>query len=187
MLQLKLFKIFNKQKKETLDKLHELFGDKNIFIFSDNIVGISYDYEERGYKYVLEKVMELDIQQFIITSNIFMNLISFYVTKKIHIKNIMFVDSIEQEERDFVNSYIEKINSEENVEQRQSLKETLFDELKWITSDECIDIKAIESVVWIANPPVFVSIELVHNGVLLVGNSVILNDLKEIIDSITRR
>ena len=77
------------------------------------------------------------------------------------------------------------INIEKDIEKKKSLKIELFKELKWLTVDGCIDINYVEIEVNCGNS-MFVKVKLYNNGVMLINNTKVKDELQIIFDSVKR-
>lgn len=183
MLQIKLFRVFDNTKDQTIKDLQEAFGEENIININNNIVGVSYNYSDRGYRYILSKIKNIDVKQFIITSNLFFDLIDYCVNNQLFIKRINFADSIEEEHSEFIREYLSKVNSRTNNIYEN--KKFLLDELNWITSDESIDIKTTSFTIEKSNNSIrFFEVELFHNGVIYINNQIVLAETIDVLNTI---
>ncbi|MFJ5622934.1 hypothetical protein ACIQD3_09385 [Peribacillus loiseleuriae] len=183
MMQIKIFEQFDQTK--TYNELLTRFDSNSIIKFNDAIIGVTYDYGANNYVSVLQKVSELNLRHLIINSKTFINMIDYAVSNDLFLKSIKFVDPITVESVEFVNDYLERINGSTD-EKKHLNKEKLFNELKWITSDECIDIKSICVQMRGENNPIYTDVELYNNGVLLVNHKRVLKQVISLVKSIIK-
>ncbi|WP_318506513.1 hypothetical protein [Bacillus sp. T3] len=181
MLQYKIFLVFEMEK--TMKLLEDIFGEE-ILIFENNIVAIPYDYGKRGYRYVLEKVKDLDVKQFIVTPFNFLKFLELSISNNYHINDISFIESLPHEEQEFINEYKQKLNKTINYLDKSLIMDNLFKELEWLSSDESVDIKSISVRCKNQDSQLLFEIELYNNGVLLVGDISIIEKAKELINYI---
>lgn len=187
MLQYKLFKVHNADIDNTLSAINDIFGSEHIWIINKNIVGISYDYGTRDYKYVLKQVMKLNISQVIITSNYILSFLEEVINNNLLIIDLSFAKSITSEDKEFISKSIKSINLEPDLGKRRVLKISLFKELKWLTSDGCIDINYIDIEAKISNTEVYRKLQLYNNGVLLIDDERLKETIVSILNSIETR
>lgn len=178
MLQYKIFRMFNQEHTEEI--LKEVFGEE-ILIFKHNLVAIPYDYGKKGYKYVLEKVKELEVKQLIITPMNFLKMLEFAIINNNYINNITFIESIPGEEKEFIDDYKQRLNKTVKIEDKQLIMDKLSKELEWLTFDESIDMKSIGLRCKGKNTQLKFDLELYNNGVLLIDDISIIDQAKELI------
>jgi len=183
MIQVKLFELF--EVKNTYQELIEIFSKDRVIKFTNNIIGITYDYSSNNYISILQKVKDLNLRQFIVNSNPFFNMIDFCVKMDFFINNVKFIYPISEESVQFVDDHLERINDTKGKEKVIN-RNKLFNELDWITSDECIDIKSISIQVSNGVIPIFNEVELYNNGVLLIGDENTLDTVTLMIEEIIK-
>ncbi|MCM3107666.1 hypothetical protein [Bacillus velezensis] len=181
MLQMKLFELFNNE--ETFEHLKEIFKEDSLIYFSENIIGITYDYGLNDYVDLLKKVKNLNLRQVIISSSKFMNLIDSCVKGNLFINKLKFIDPIPAESIEYVDDYIQKINRSTGIEKEKS-KINLFKEIDWIILDECIDIQFV-SLQITDKIGIYTNVQLYNNGVLLIDDISILSEVTNLIKEIS--
>jgi hypothetical protein len=180
MLQFKLFKVYNGE--PTLDKLDGKFS--NIIQFSDNVIGIPYDYGINGYRKVLEAVKDLPIKQYIMTPEKFFKVLNYSIELGYHVNSLNFLESVPQEHQEIISHYKQKINAETDISKKQSIANKFFNELSWIITDESIDIKDLSLRIKPDSSPIYVEVDIYNNGVLLFDNESIKNQVISLIKNI---
>ncbi|MCC0693024.1 hypothetical protein [Clostridioides sp. ZZV14-6387] len=185
MGQYKLLEILDQN---TLAEVTNIFGNNNIFKFTDNIVGIKYDYNRMSYTDVLRNVIGLNLRQWTITSNRFIDIISYSITNSLHLGPIVFSEFIDSNQTDKIKNIITKINMTFDSENKLQLKEALINNLEWLMLDECIDIQSIVISHMIPTPPFNVDTRFFNNGVLFVEEHDTLENLRVLfMDCFSRR
>ncbi|MGF2614202.1 hypothetical protein FZC84_16810 [Rossellomorea vietnamensis] len=105
--QVKLFKLYNQ---ESVKSLSNIFGQDSIVKFNDsNIVGIKYDYDKNKLKNIMQMAPFTLIQQLIITSHHFVNIIE-KIGSKGYRPNITLSTEIPEEEMKLLREYIFRIS-----------------------------------------------------------------------------
>ncbi|MBE7114030.1 hypothetical protein FT641_15895 [Bacillus paranthracis] len=182
MIQLKLFELFNPND-GTAENLLGIFGKEDVIKFSDKYIGIAYDYDKSTYVDILRKTKELNLRQVIVTSRTFFELVNYSIKHDFTLNEIKFVYPIADESVEFVNRYLQEINALVG-EEKNNYKQQLFEELDWIVSDECIDIKVLSLHAKFPESPLYIKIELYNNGVLLINSRKILGTMIDMIKQI---
>ncbi|PGT73599.1 hypothetical protein [Priestia megaterium] len=177
MMQMKLFELFDTE--ETLNKLLSIFGEKSVIKFSNEIIGITYDYGANSYIDVLKKVKELNLRQIINTSTMFINTIDYCVNNELFINKINFIYPIQPESTQYLDDYLEKINATTGTEKQEN-KLKLFKEIDWIISDECIDLQSI-SFQLVDEKSLYTDVQFFNNGVLLIDEESVISEVAELI------
>lgn len=175
MLQYKLLEILDKN---TYKELENIFGSNNIFKFTDNIVGIKYDYRNVSYADVLKSVVGLNLRQWTMTSSRFLDIIDFSIGNNLNLGPIDFLEFIDDSHIEKIRNSIVEINMAYEKCDKVELKEHLIKNLEWIMLDECIDIKSIVISFTITSPPFNVETRFFNNGVLFVEEEDTLESLK---------
>lgn len=180
MLQLKLFKVYSGEL--TLRALNEKFS--NIIQFSDNVIGIPYDYGKNGYRKVLETVKDMPIKQYIITPEKFFKLINYSINNGYFINSLNFLESVPLEHQEIISHYRQQINVESNIIKKQSIANKFFTELDWIITDGSIDIKDLGLRIKSDLTSIQVEVDIYNNGVLLIDNEIVKDNVINMFKSI---
>ncbi|MGK0468807.1 MAG: hypothetical protein ACJAX4_004147 [Clostridium sp.] len=183
MIQYKLCKIFNENKSQTIKKLNEIYGDANLWFISDNIIGISYDYRDKDYKHILKSILEFKMNQIIITPTIFLQILKYCIDNNYFISQMSFLDSISVEDKEFVDYQVNLLNREEDQLIKEKQKNILVNELHWLTSDGCIDIRLIEFTIKTKNE-LYSNVTIYSNGVILIDDKMLTYELNNLISFI---
>lgn len=166
MIQYKLLEVLDKS---TLEKLFDIFGKSNVLVFNFKLVGIKYDYEYNTYSDVLRKVAGLNLRQLIITSIKFTKIIEFSIENNLCISKINFLEFIDEEIENKIKNYLIALNRKKNKSIDDKDSKNLFDSLKFITSEECIDIKSLS--IDLTNSEKVEEFTFFNNGVIITNNS----------------
>lgn len=170
MIQMKFYRIFDKNRKNTLTKLYDNFEQKNVEIINNNIICIYYDYNKINLKTIERKLKNIDIDEFLITNEVFYNIIKIAIQEEYIIQSIKLTEVFEASQ-EFINFCLDRINykHESNVVDR------LIYELKWASSEEDVSIKEI--ALRINNNKFSTYVQINNNGVILLDD----NEVWEII------
>lgn len=180
MLQFKLFKVFGGD--EEFNKIILVFP--NAVKFNDNIVGIPYDYGRNGYRKILEEVKGFSVKQYIITPEKFFKLINLSVNNDYFISSLKFLDSVPLENQQVMDLYRKQINTAQTNTEKLEKLDKYLSELEWIVSDGSIDIKELGLRIMSNNKQLQVEVTLYNNGVILIDNKDVENQVIELIKSI---
>ena len=143
MFQYKLFKIYYKNKEDTIRSINNTFQSDCIWKINDNVIAISYDNVE-NYKYILNQVCKLNASQVIVGLSKMVKFLDQIIDDNFIIDEIHFTEIIPLENQKLINNIIKSINSRKDDKEKMNLKNDLFEELKWLTTDGCIDIEHID-------------------------------------------
>lgn len=179
--QYKLYILDKKKQEETLSKLYEVFPKKQINLINSNNIAVEYDYIENDYKSILEKMSKFKVTQNIITTSKFITILLTCIKKDILIENIRLFELL-REENDILEKYINKINYDNGS--REKYIGLLLDELEYLNYDEGIDIKSMSFKIKSISKPVLINFTIHDNGVILIGNQEILDEVIGILQSI---
>lgn len=180
MLQFKLFKVFGGE--EEINKINSIFP--NMVSFKDNIVGIPYDYGRNGYRQILEEIKNLPVKQYIITPEKFFKLINYSVNEDYFIRSLNFLDSVPLENQQAMDLYRTQINTAQSLMDKKEKVDKYLSELEWIVSDGSIDIKELGLRIKSQKTQLQVEVTLYNNGVILIDNKDVENQVIELIKSI---
>lgn len=180
MMQMKLFELFDTN--DFINLVTE-FGEESVVKFSETIIGITYDYGANSYIDLLKKVKDFNLRQVINTSSRFIQLIDYCVDNDLFINKISFIYPIPKESTEYLEDYIENINSSTGAEKLTN-KLKFFKEVNWIISDECIDLQSISFQLIEQNSKLYTDVQLYNNGVLLVDDQSVLPEVEKIINTI---
>lgn len=182
MLQYKLFKLHIDGRNNTIDSLKKIFGEEKIWIISEKVIAIFYDYGVYDYKYVLKQSVQFNISQVIINSNTILQFMELMFKNNCVITELNFAKSISLEDKEFINKSIRLITIEKDPQKKNDLKKIIFKELTWLTTDGCIDINYIETEIKSSESNKFFKTKLYNNGVLIVQNIQAQKELEYIFD-----
>lgn len=140
-IQIKLYKIFDKTKEDTLSKLYTYFKNDMIKKISKNIIGIIYDYNEYSISNITKILEKIDIEEIVIINEIFYNIILNSIGKNFTIKKIQLRNCTE-DISDTINDCLDEIKS--NTRIKNKLVKDLIYELDWVYNEDQIDILDIE-------------------------------------------
>lgn len=177
MLQYKLLEVLDEN---TLITIKTIFGDKNIFSFTDKIIGISYDFESNTYTHVLKNIIGLNVRQWILTSSRFINIINYSINNNLNLNSIDFLDFVDEKQIENVKLNITRINMSKNQDDKIRIKQRLVNDLNWIMLDQCIDIKSVSLSYTVPYPPFIVELRFFNNGVLYISDENILKQTTEL-------
>lgn len=180
MLQLKLFKVYGGEEK--LTEVKSTFS--NLIEFSDNIVGIPYDYGRNGYRKILEDIKSLSVKQYILTPEKFFKLINLSANKEYFIVNVNFLDSVPIEHQQVMDFYKNEINRASTIMEKKEKVNQYLSKLEWIVSEGSIDIKELGLRMKSNNTQLQVEVTFYNNGVLLIDNQNIIEQVIELIKSV---
>ncbi|MCH1965963.1 hypothetical protein [Paraclostridium sordellii] len=167
MIQYKLLEILDKT---TLQSVINIFGNSNIYKFTNTIIGINYDFQGLTYIDVLQKVVGLNVRQWTLTSNRFMKIIEYAIDNNLKLGSIEFLEFIDSHCIKTINDNIIKINFMKNSKDKENLKKNIIEDLKWIMLDECIDIKSIFLSFESNSYPFTVDVKFFNNGVIYIDD-----------------
>ncbi|MCG7313427.1 hypothetical protein MHL30_09560 [Priestia flexa] len=185
MLQLKLFENFSCLEDELVE-IQETFSDESVIFFNEKYIGVTYNYDTNNYVSLMKKIKKFkNIRQVIMGSSNFFNLINYAIEKDFTISELKFVSQISNESVEFVQEYLEKINSAEKTEKNQ-FKEELFKELDWLIYDECIDVEKISILGQFGNSPIYRYLDLYNNGVITVDEKEVSSVLNEVVLAVVK-
>lgn len=174
-IQIKLYKVFDNNKEDTLSKLYNYLDQDRIYEINKNIIAIRYDYTKyplRRVKKILEKI---EAEEVLIINEIFYSILSKSIKSKYIIQNINLRDSVQ----DFNEIIKESIDNIDYVgEQMQDSIDNLIYELDWVSSEEYIDINDI--TIRIENEGILTPLSINRNGEILL-NLGIINNFKDLI------
>lgn len=180
MLQLKLFRVYNSE--STMEKLVEKFP--TIIQFSDNIIGIPYDYGKNGYRKVLETVKDMPVKQYIMTPEKFFKVLNYSIESGYFINSLNFLESVPEENQEIISHYRQLVNAEKDLFKKQAIVSKFFVELEWIITDESIDIKDLSIRIKSETSPIQVEVSLYNNGVLLIDDEIVKEQVINMMKSI---
>lgn len=185
MLQYKLIEVLDKN---TLLKLNNIFGKKNIIKLTDRIVGIYYDFSENTYTDTLRKIVGLNLRQCILTSSRFLNIINYSLDNNLSLSSIDFLECIDENLTKNIKSSITKTKLVNDKNEKLKLKQSLIENLNWIMFDQSIDIQSILISIDVDFFPFTVEVRFFNNGVLYVDDINIIKHLNKLFeDCFTRR
>lgn len=176
--QYKLYIIDKNHIEETLSKLYEEFTESDIIKINSSGIAIKYDYSTKDYKYILEKMSRFKASQNILTASKFLMILKRCIEKDIFIDEIKLFESL-NEDNDRISQYVNKINY--NKEEKEKYKKLLLDELEWFNYDEGIDIKSMAFRIESKSKPIKILFSILDNGVVLIDNLEIIDEVVEII------
>jgi hypothetical protein len=180
MMQMKLFELFDAE--GTFNKVVDTFGKESVIEFSNNIIGITYDYGANSYINVLKKVKDFNLRQVINTSSRFVKVMDYCISNNLYINEINFIYPIPKESVQYLDDYLEKINATFG-EEKQANKIRLFKEIDWIISDECIDLQSL-SFQFVDDDGLYRNVQLYSNGLLLLDDKSVIKNVAELIGDI---
>ncbi len=185
MLQFKIFELFNFSE-EDLKTAQNVFAGNNLVLLNKKYIAVTYDYATNSYIDLLKKAKKVDnMRQVILTSKHFFNLINYAVSTNSSITELKFVSQIPRESTEFVHDYIELINATK-MEEKDKYKDGLFNELDWLIHDECIDIEKVSILTKFNNSRLYKKVELFNNGVIIVNNHSMSEEIKNLVLSIIK-
>jgi hypothetical protein len=167
--QIKLFELFDYE--VTIEEIEKVFPSERVIKIHKNVIGITYDYSKNSYRKLLTSIKGINLRQFIVYPNRYINFINNILKQESYIKRISFIEPLPSETFDFVDNYIQKINSTNDILMKDEYKSELFKELDWITQDISIDIQSISIQIMQDGFPFPTEIELYNNGVLLINTN----------------
>jgi uncharacterized Rmd1/YagE family protein len=166
--------VFDRNKSNVLHDLTRIYGQE-LWVIGNNCVAVPYDYEEKDYKFLLNKIALLKMEQLIVTSSMFIRLLEYTINQKFHINELEFLESISDEDKEFYKEQLNILNLEKNGEKRKMVIKTFLPELQWLIVDGCIDIKSID-LSYIRKTKQnendkYESVQIFNNGVVLSNNN----------------
>jgi len=184
MIQFKLFELFHSNEEHT-NMINNSFDSERILVFNEKYLGITYDQKYNSYVDLLRKVKEINLlRQVLITPSVFFNILEQAVINEYTIKDLKFISPVPEESFEFVQFYINKLNSGvKNISKTKALDE-LKGELDWLIYDESIDIEKISFL--IGEPDQFkpyIQVEFFNNGIITVNSNEISEELSKLIRS----
>lgn len=177
MLQYKLLEVLDEN---TLIKINNIFGYKNVINFTDKIIGISYDFDSNTYTDVLRNIVGLNVRQWILTSSRFINIIDYSINNNLDLNSIDFLECVDKKQIENVKLNITRINMSKNQDDKIRIKQRLVNDLNWIMLDQCIDIKSVSLSYTVPYPPFIVELRFFNNGVLYINDETILKQTIEL-------
>lgn len=171
MIQYKLYRIYDEDRDETLSALNDLFTEEGIFILNSTLIAIEYSDKDLTYRELVNKVRNLNLSQFIITSNYFIDIINYSIKNDYRINEIKFMDSIVTEDMKIINSYLDIINYEKNKLSKKEAITKLYSELNWISREESIDIQQVTIRYKKEKSKIYNSIIINNNGVITIKDT----------------
>lgn len=171
LIQYKLYRIYDEDRDETLSALNDLFTEEGIFILNSTLIAIEYSDKDLTYRELVNKVRNLNLSQFIITSNYFIDIINYSIKNDYRINEIKFMDSIVTEDMKIINSYLDIINYEKNKLSKKEAITKLYSELNWISREESIDIQQVTIRYKKEKSKIYNSIIINNNGVITIKDT----------------
>jgi hypothetical protein len=136
--QLKMFKLFDRS---NFKSLCSIFGENNIVGFCDSdIVGIKYDYDRNKLKNVMQKVPFTITQQFIITSQHFVDIIE-KIGSKGYRPNLTLNMDLPLDELEQLNEYIFRISKASS--NRENYKKLIYKEINRLEEEYDVELESV--------------------------------------------
>lgn len=142
MIQLKMFKIFNDNKQQTLDRLYNLISNDLIYEDKYNVVFLPYQYSRKSKLLINKVVKELDLSKYTLTNEIFYRVFQLLEKNNILIQNISLTEDLDECSQ-YLRSNLNKLNSP-NLKDSQLIINDIINELEWAMNEEDVNIKSIE-------------------------------------------
>ncbi|MCC0633862.1 MULTISPECIES: hypothetical protein [unclassified Clostridioides] len=178
MIQYKLLEVLDSY---ALNELKNEFNNNDIYLFTDNIIGIKYDFSSNSYSDILKRIIGINLRQWTITSTKFLKIIEYAVKNNIFLGSVNFLEFIDDYTIEFIRDQILSINNTNNIDEKETIMHKLFNYLKWLTLDECIDVKSILIKYEVDRFPFNIDVTFFNNGVLYINDETTPAKLKELI------
>ena len=143
MVEFILFKLFNDNKKITLDRLYNIIGEKIICTEEKNIVCIPYQYSHASREKIKRIEKELGLKKYILTNSDFYKILENSLYYNLSIQKINLTEDLE-ESHQYLREYINKFNVSNLDNDKYSLIDKIIEELEWCYDEEEIFVKSIE-------------------------------------------
>ncbi len=176
-IQIKLYKIFDNNKENTLSRLYSILGEDKIYSINKNLIAIRYDYSKCTLK-KLKKILEnIEIEEFTIINEIFYLILSKAIKERFIIQKINMRDSIDDFD-DVIKECIDSITYDE-IHMQDTIDNLIY-ELDWASKDEYIDINDV--TIRIENDGLLTPLSINRSGEILL-NLNILDKFKDLINN----
>jgi len=182
MVQYKLCTKYNDSPADLLEHLNQVFGEKYVTKINNTCLAIEYNYNDMDYKVLLSHIVELQIGQRIVTSDIMFFLLKKFLENYIVLKEIKFIDTVNADDNKLIEKYIRNLYITKETEEYENAKNLFLQELEWIVSDESIDIISI--TLNINKGKKNHEVQIFNNGVVLCSSAEISKEVFEIIGTV---
>lgn len=176
-VQIKLYKVFENNKYNTLSKLYEYFNKEEIEEIDSNIVGIYYDYKKSNLRDIDKLLLNLDIDSEIITNEIFYNIIKQAIYENIMIDMIKLNCELDGSE-EYIKEKLDDINFRYK-DKSKDIIEDIIEELEWAYNEENVAISEID--LRIKDEMGLLLLKICRDGIVICDSKSIVKYAKEII------
>jgi len=141
-----MFKIFNDNKKHTLERLYNLLGDNVEYDEEKNVVFLPYYYSKKSNFLISKVVKELELDRYILTNEIYYKILEKVIDEMMILQHITLTEELEECSQ-YLRECINRLNNpkiENNKEIISSIINDIVNELEWASNEEDVVVKSLE-------------------------------------------